>query len=398
MNNSNKKRGAYIGILLACSLLVSACSGFPRENKSSEFPECYAFLQQVYGSNIRENENGDFIVVMDGEEKTVRREDFEISDSKCMSLKYMGTSRRPGLGYTARYLFSGKVSLKDDIVNKKPLLQTWLDGYWWTLETGKFPGSELGIWFEKEPRLFGWNISRECERWHFISMMGKGGEAMPSGKYRIVLSFGEGELRKTAKEGLSIAAEFEHTVNESNMIDKYPETWKILRETFGDYIQINDEGNFCTNYMYSDNLPSRAEILAETDTGEQPETFTLEWIENKQKDEEVYPQMRITNNTDGDIEINPYSWGDLQFFSEGQWWHMPNYFGVGRHAYIPPAIRAGDSFDFCCEMTAFNTKLPFPPGKYRYLVGYDSSGKIWHSLTWPKWPEYAVAEWEWNCE
>lgn len=348
----------YLAVLIIILLSFTGCAS-GGETAKQVYPEAWEYLKSTYGKYIRIDKDGDFVWNFgDGvSTKLLPEEDCDFYTGEDFLLNINDVENSAEIGYAARYIIINNARPDYGIHGKIPKLQVYLSEHWWTLETQPHPGSDIGIWIEQVYRRFS----------YLTSMMARGTEEnLPEGRYRLVLDF-------NPEYDAVLAAEFynepdEVSLNETdnsaqNMKELYPEAWETLRSTYGEYLCIDEDGDFAWNinaelkikFMPADeyNLYNGNDLTLEYDG-----ITYWEKIGRAAK-------FTLTNHTGQEIAIYnklPY----LQIYLDREWWYVPTeYSSISAIEYN--FLDPGANHSYLSFLAVYSQK-PLPDGRYRLLI------------------------------
>lgn len=320
------KKSIIVLIAIILLLPLTACI---ETSRSSD--EVWKFFKNTYGEYVYQNENGQMFWGVDGEEIKAQSADIYAYDGEYLKMRYSEVQKLPLLGNVLSYelyLDPGAVEYSeflplDESSEAKlyyPSLQVWLDEQWWPLKTVEPSGMNNGVWVQDGTTKF------------TFSMDAPGTEkCMPEGKYRLVLSFEPGEVdvydfrpQATDKTGIVLAFEFEHSpdtvLTTETMADIYSDTWETMRNSYGDYFGLDENGNFIWNV--GGLLPVSPEVDEALFVPYQGDDMRIEYCGASVKDARMPAlEFNIINQTGSSVEIgiSPYQ---LHICLDGRWWNI----------------------------------------------------------------------------
>ncbi|MDD6189383.1 MAG: hypothetical protein PUB32_07405 [Clostridiales bacterium] len=320
------KKCIIVLIVIILLFYLPAC----RETSLSS-DEVWKFFKNTYGEYVYQNENGQMFWTVDAEEIKAQSADIYAYDGEYLKMCYSEVQKLPLLGNVLSYelyVDPGAVEYSEflplDASSEAklyyPSLQVWLDGQWWPLKTVEPSGVNNGVWVQDGTTKF------------TFSMDASGTEkCLPDGKYRLVLSFEPGEVSvydsrpQTAEQtGIVLAFEFEHSPDTvrvpETMADIYTDTWETMRNSYGDYFALDDNGNFIWNV--GGLLPVYPEVDETLFIPYQGDDMRIEYCGVSEKDDRSPAlEFQISNLTGRSVEIGsgPYQ---LHICLDGQWWNI----------------------------------------------------------------------------
>lgn len=368
-----RRRNSCLALLLLLALLLPAagCAG-----AKQRYPEARRFFREVYGDWVKWDEDGEPVWCFGGKTEKIAAEDYELFESPLFRMEYVDVVRLPELGTVLRYGLYMDGGFGPDRYPMRaeasvyeygrytPLLQVWLDGRWWTLEVQDRPGLGLNVWLNP-------GFPETLPRFTFPMESRQTGRCFPAGKYRLLLPFAPDEIGMAAdlgpppEEGIVLALEFEHEPETvpapETMADRYPETWRVLREAYGDFFILDGNGDFAWNWPY--HVP----VTEEPDgfcSGEALELVYGGISKQYQAYGGVGLEFELHNQTGEELES--FVVWRLQILLDGCWWNLRGDLPDGPAV---PSVSLKDVTEFEMPLRIFQyCSSPLPEGRYRLLI------------------------------
>ena len=394
-------------LLLVLLVLLPSCQKTPPN-------ELKAYLKKAYPSRAYEVDGRYYLRRPDGSAFEVSPQETEEKDWNTLSLHYETIDSTVDCACALHYVLNVDLSLGviGESYGWQPSLQVWLDGTWWSLESGEPGEHPNGIALP--------NYGCGATRYLYDLTSRETRAPLPDGRYRLVFDFGELYDACCILEFELAFPRDARPLEPTGMAAAFPETLAWLRENFGDFVRVDEDGNFFWQ------LPSSGVMTRRNAAGELvfqiPETGIPVWQKpvfheavgtteesgmlpmrfsgletrlgaaptrivpaeqepekqakreglGKRFEEELQYGMTATfsfeNNTGRVLTFDYddiYDAFQLQVQLEGQWWTLIPFRSLGSQGWW--IIEEGENTTGCMIRSPW-TGLQLPAGHYRYCI------------------------------
>jgi hypothetical protein len=174
----------------------------------------------------------------DGSAFAIAPQETEEKDWNTLSLHYETIDSTVDCACALHYVLNVDLSLGviGESYGWQPSLQVYLDGTWWSMESGEPDYHPIGIAMP--------NYGCGATRYLYDLTSRETRAPLPDGRYRLVFDFGEIYDACCILEFELAYPRDARPLEPTGMAAAFPETSAWLRENFGDFIRADEDGNF----------------------------------------------------------------------------------------------------------------------------------------------------------
>ncbi len=223
--------GVLAGVLFTLLVLLSGCQKAPSN-------ELEAYLETAYPT-WGYTENGEYYIHRpEGNSFEVAQQESEENNWNTLSRHYESISSTIDCACALHYVLNVDLSLGviGESYGWQPSLQVYLDGTWWSMESGEPDYHPIGIAMP--------NYGCGATRYLYDLTSRETRAPLPDGRYRLVFDFGEIYDACCILEFELAYPRDARAFEPTGMAAAFPETSAWLRENFGDFIRADEDGNF----------------------------------------------------------------------------------------------------------------------------------------------------------
>ena len=278
------------------------------------------------------------------------------NDNGLLELSVVGVENTPEMGYAVEFTLDHSPGQLWQITGKQVELHVLKNGLWYKIDTIEGAGSDIGVWLNTTV----WHVFRH-------PMTDSSGQILPSGYYRLSLDLSD-ELGLILTDEFDFEAPTGQTEDLSLGTHKelYPETWEMLRDIYGDYVCILDDGSFGWNVGKGNDQVVQMDTETQNYQGDELR-LTYKGAIGREKFGCGFDFL-LNNLTGRQLQITNEI-PKLQIWLNGRWWTLQTMHDSS-NAAMYWSIEEGDTA-LVKSAQAVYTQLQFPAGHYRYVISLE---------------------------